>query len=411
MDPPSNLEIIRKLGTGSMASVYLARNTALKRLVAVKVLRKKLAADPVGRKRFVREAQAAARISHPCVTSVFAVGELSDGAPYIEMEYIEGTNLADRLRSQGRLDASATRKLLAQLSGALAAAHEKRIIHRDVKPANVLIEADSWHIFLSDFGVAGILETGNETATRLTREGERFGDPAYMSPEQLRGEALTEQTDVYSLGILGYEMLTLHGPFGDSEITNLTAAHLRRPPLDLHLLDPEIPTDLSDTLKRCVSKKPEHRPRAQDLAELFEGVDPVGATGKMAADSDTAPQNAFFSFLRELEKRRVYRTAAAYAAITYVFLQVADLILPGLGAPDWVFKVCVVASLAGFPVTVALAWIFDIQQGRLTRTDDKSGSFASRASPPQRVILQILGLSLSIAIAAAMAWWLLTPEK
>ena len=131
----------------------------------------------------------------------------------------------------------------------------------------------------------------------------------------------------------------------------------------------------------------------------------------MAADSDTAPQNAFFSFLRELEKRRVYRTAAAYAAITYVFLQVADLILPGLGAPDWVFKVCVVASLAGFPVTVALAWIFDIQQGRLTRTDDKSGSFASRASPPQRVILQILGLSLSIAIAAAMAWWLLTPEK
>ena len=268
---PSNLEVIRVLGTGSMAHVFLARDKALKRLVAVKVLQKELAVDPVNRKRFIREAQAAARISHPCVTAVYTVGVLSNDIPYIEMEYIESTNLADLLRSQGRLDASVTRKLLQQLSSALAAAHDNRIIHRDVKPANVLIESDTRRVFLTDFGVAGILETGSETATRLTRDGERFGDPAYMSPEQLRGDALTVQTDIYGLGILGYEMLTLHGPFGDSEITNLTAAHLRRPPLDLHLLDPEIPIDLSDTLKRCVSKKPEHRPRAQDTRGILRG--------------------------------------------------------------------------------------------------------------------------------------------
>ena len=105
----------------------------------------------------------------------------------------------------------------------------------------------------------------------------------------------------------------------------------------------------------------------------------------------------------------MYRAAAAYAAITFIFLQVADLVLPGLGAPEWVFKFCVVAFLAGFPIAVALAWIFDIRQGRLMRTDEMSGSFARRASPLQRVILQVLGLGLSVAIAAAMAWWLLAP--
>lgn len=400
---PSNLEFIRMLGKGSMAHVFLARDIALKRLVAVKVLQKKLAVDPIGRKRFVREAQAAARISHPCVTSVYTVGALSNDVPYIEMEYVEGNNLADVLRSQGRLDILVTRKLLAQLSRGLAAAHENRIIHRDVKPANVLIEPDFRRVFLTDFGVAGILESGSEVVTRLTRDGERFGDPKYMSPEQLRGEDLTVQTDVYSLGILGYEVLTLHGPFGGSEVTNLTAAHLRRPPLDLHALHPEIPTDLSDALKRCLSKKPEHRPRAKDLADLFAGVDSDDPK------SDAVP-NAFVSFLHELEKRRVYRAAAAYAAITFVFLQVADLVLPGLNAPGWVFRFCVVASLAGFPVAVTLAWIFDIRRGRLTRTDDMSGSFARRASPLQRIILQVLGLSLSVAIAAAMAWWLLAPK-
>ncbi len=408
---PSNLEVIRVLGTGSMAHVFLARDKALKRLVAVKVLQKELAVDPVNRKRFIREAQAAARISHPCVTAVYTVGVLSNDIPYIEMEYIESTNLADLLRSQGRLDASVTRKLLQQLSSALAAAHDNRIIHRDVKPANVLIESDTRRVFLTDFGVAGILESGSEAVTRLTRDGERFGDPAYMSPEQLRGDVLTVQTDIYGLGILGYEMLTLRGPFDNSEVTDLAKAHLRRPPLDLHEQHPQIPIDLSDVLKRCLSKKPEHRPRAKDLAELFEDADSVGATTGAAPDAALLPQNAFASFLHELEKRRVYRAAVAYAAITFVFLQVADLILPGLGAPDWLFKFCVVASLSGFPVAVVLAWIFDIRQGRLMRTDETTGSFARRASRLQRMIFQVLGLGLSVAIAVAIAWWLLAPNK
>ena len=407
---PANLEAIRMLGKGSMASVYLARNTALKRLVAVKVLHKKLAIDAVNCKRFAREAQAAARISHPNVTSVYNVGVLSNDVPYIEMEYIDGTNLAERLRSNGQLDVEMTRKLLAQLASALAAAHNNRIIHRDVKPANVLVEADARRVFLTDFGVAGILETGSEAVTQLTREGERFGDPTYMSPEQLRGEVLTVQTDIYSLGILGYEMLTLHGPFGNLEVTSMTGAHLRRPPITLHDVHEEIPIDLSDALKRCVSKKPEHRPTAKYLADLFGRVDHGGSKMEAPPDADTASQNAFISFLHELEKRRVYRAAAAYAVITFVFLQVADLVLPGLDAPEWVFRFCVVASLAGFPIAVTFAWIYDIRHGRLMRTDDMTGSFAGRASLLQRIIFQILGLGLSVVVAAAIAWWLLAPE-
>lgn len=406
---PSNLDVIRILGNGSMACVYLVRNNALKRLAAVKVLHKKLAAEPIGRKRFVREAQAAARISHPCVTSVYTVGALSNDVPYIEMEYIEGNNLAEMLQSRGRLDVLAARKLLAQLASALAAAHASRIIHRDVKPANVLIQHDSQRAFLTDFGVAGILETGSEAVTRLTKEGERFGDPTYMSPEQLRGEVLTAQTDVYSLGILGYEMLTLHGPFENSEVTNLAAAHLRRPPLDLHEMHPEIPLDLSDALKRCLSKKPEHRPRAKDLAELFELADPASTNSDLSLGADSTPQSALVSFLHEAKKRRVYRAAVTYAAITFVVLQMADLVLPPFEVSEWVFKLLVVASVAGFPVAIVLAWLFDLRQGRLLRTDETAGSFSRKTSRTQRLVLQALGLTASIALSAMAAWWFLAP--
>jgi len=397
------------LGQGSMARVFLVRDSTLKRLVAVKVLRRALATDSISRKRFVREAQAAARISQPCITTVYSVGELTNDVPYIEMEYIESNNLAEVLRSHGRFDVLAARKLLAQISSALAAAHDNRIIHRNVNPANVLIEHDAHRVFLTDFGVAGILESGSETVTRLTKEGERFGDPTYMSPEQLRGEVLTVQTDIYSLGILGYEVLTLHGPFDNWEVTNLTAAHLRRPPLDLHEIHPDIPIDLSDALKRCLSKKPEHRPRAKDLVGSFEPADSDSTNTDTALGMDSAPQSALISFLHEAKKRRVYRVAMTYAAITFVVLQVADLVLPPFGAPEWVFRPLVVTSLAGFPVAVVLAWVFDLRQGRLLRTDDTSGSFSRKTSRTQRLVLQALGLTLSIVLAAAAAWWLLAP--
>lgn len=401
---PPEYALIRLLGTGAMAHVFLARQTALKRLVAIKVLRSELAADPVGRKRFIREAQAAARIEHPSVTSIFRIGSLENEVPFLEMQYIDGVNLADHLQAFGPLDAQATRSILEQLAAALAAAHECHVIHRNLEPANVLIESETGRVFLSDFGIAGILESGSEIVTKLTREGDRLGSPKYMSPEQIRGETLLPQSDVYGLGLLGYEMLTLHGPFGASEIADVASAHIRRPPIDLHEANPEIPAHLSDQLKRCVSKKPEHRPTAASLASSLVG--PIGSAATDAQE-DTEIRDALETFLGELKKRKVYRSALAYATVVFVLLQVADLILPALGSPPWVYRTTVIVSLAAFPAALALAWVFDLRDGRLIRTDEVSSRYMQRISPRQLAALQALGLILSIAASAAVAWALL----
>jgi serine/threonine protein kinase len=401
---PPNYSLVRTLGQGSMAHVFLVRNTALKRLAALKVLRKEFASDSISCKRFIREGQASARISHPAVTSVYTVGTLGNNHPFIEMQYIDGFNLAEILRGQGRLDVSIVRKLMIQLSSGLAAAHECQVIHRDIKPANVLIDAEEDHAYLTDFGVAGILVSGSEAVTRLTRAGDRLGDPFYMSPEQLRGEVLTPQSDVYSLGLLGYEMLTSHGPFGDAEVTDIVGAHIRRPPIDLHQMYPYIPRDLADILRRCLSKKPENRPRAKAMSEILGRSKPLS---KPTSESESPLSGPLVSFLQELRNRRVYRAAMTYAAVAFVVLQVADLILPPLSSPAWVYEIIVVASVSGFPMAMTLAWVFDLRKGRLTRTDDADVSINNPTSPRLRLLFQALGLTLSILVSVALAWWLL----
>ena len=397
---PPDFSLIRKIGDGSMAHVFLVRNNALKRLAALKVLRRELATDPVACKRFVREAQAAARIQHPSVTTVYSVGALANDAPYIEMQYVDGTNLAELLRAGGRLSPSVTRNMLAQVARALEAAHEQGVIHRDVAPANVLIESGRDHAYLTDFGVAGILQSGTEAVTRLTREGDRLGNPAYMSPEQLRGEVLTPQSDIYGLGLLGYEMLTLEGPFANADIRDVAAAHIRREPLDLCAIYPEIPADLGDLLRRCLAKKPEHRPTAALLAARLDGTDTA------AGNEPDADDGMLDSFLKELQQRKVYRAAVAYAAGVFVVLQVADLLLPTFTSSDLPYRVLVVISLAFFPMLVALAWVYDLRQGRLTRTGDDELS-GRRLSGLPRLLMQVTGLVLSAAVSAGLAWWLL----
>lgn len=398
---PEPYEFVRPLGEGSMANVFLARNRALQRLVAIKVLSPELANDEVSRKRFVREARAAARINHPHVTAVYSVGELANGLPFIEMQYVEGTNLAELLRSQGPLESDKARDLLVQVADALAAAHEGRVVHRDIKPANVLVDRDRANAFLTDFGVAGILETGSEAVTRLTRASERLGNPDYMSPEQLRGEQVTEQSDIYSVGILGYELLTSHGPFGASEVGDIAAAHLRKEPLDLMNCDPPVPAPMATALRRCLAKRPAHRPSASALMAMLTGDD--------AADDgyDGDEANPLTEFLGELRKRKVYRAALTYGVVVFGLLQVADLIAPALERGETAYRLLVIALLAGFPVAMWLSWVYDLNKGRLERSEDMNSSFARRASRGQRVLLQSLGLAVSIAISAAIAALLL----
>ncbi len=401
---PAPFELLRPLGSGAMARVFLARNRSLKRLVAIKVLRPELSADVTSRQRFEREAQAAARLSHEAVTTVYSTGRLADGTPFIEMEFIDGDNLAELLRSRGPFGVERARHMLVQLASALSAAHRENIVHRDVKPANVLVDARSGRACLTDFGVAAILGSGSEVVTRLTRDGERFGDPRYMSPEQLRGEEITGQSDIYSLGIVGYELLTGQGPFDGSEVSNMPAAHLRRPPTPITNLRADVPDWLSDLLRRCLAKRPAHRPRAGDLARLLErGAETAGEPPVQAAGGPLQ------SFLAELTQRKVYRSAAAYAAVAFVVLQAADLLLPALPNSEELYRLAVVLCLAGFPVVVALAWLFDWRDGRFVRTDSEALELARSASPAQRLAYKVVGLGISIALAVSVAAWLLAP--
>lgn len=398
---PDEYTFIRLLGEGSVAHVFLVRNAPLRRLVALKVLRQELSSDATCQKRFIREAQAAARISHPSIASVYAVGRLQNDVPFIEMQFIEGNTLADLLQSDGKFEVETARLALSQIAAGLAAAHECRVVHRQVEPANVLIEAGTGNAFLTDFGIAGILETGSEIVTKLTREGERFGDPTYMSPEQLRADEVTPHSDIYSFGVLGYEMLTLHGPFGDAEIHDVAMAHLRRAPIKLHDVYPNFPRDLSNALYRCVAKTPGHRPQASTVIKMLSG-------SAEPEFQDILPlPNALVRFLSELRKRKVYRAAVTYGAAVFILLQVADLVLPALSEKEWLYRTVVSVSLAGFPVVLALAWIFDLRQGRLMRTAIEDTDYEHRVPHKSRLFLQASGLIFTIACATIIAWFML----
>jgi hypothetical protein len=262
--------LVRKLGQGGMASVYLAREPALRRLVAVKVLSPQLAADPHSRARFEREAQAVAGLSHPNVLGIYGLGELSDGTPYFVMQYVGGKSLAARLEEEGPLDPDEARRITGEVAGALAAAHAKGIIHRDIKPANILYDDEAGRALVSDFGIAAVRAEhaeGGAASTKLTGTGMMVGTPQYMSPEQMLAEPVTEKTDVYALGLFGYELVAGHGPFNATTPQELIAAHLRDVPRPLAELRKDVEPEFERIVTACLEKEPSRRPSAADVAK------------------------------------------------------------------------------------------------------------------------------------------------
>jgi tRNA A-37 threonylcarbamoyl transferase component Bud32 len=266
--------LVKRLGAGGMGTVYLARDPVLKRLVAVKVMSPALAADVAARGRFEREAQSVASISHPNVVSVFSVGELENGVPFLVMQFIEGLTLAERLQRDGPLDARSAKRVIGEVASALAAAHRKGIIHRDIKPANILWDDDTGRAMVTDFGIAAVLERGDERdAIQLTHTGMSIGTPAYMSPEQLLAEPVTDRTDIYALGLLGYELFIGEGPYVISSPREVMAAHLRDTPRRLSTLRADIDPELEGLLESCLAKDPKKRPTAAEVeARLAHGA-------------------------------------------------------------------------------------------------------------------------------------------
>lgn len=399
-------EILRPLGKGSMGTVYLAREPALRRLVAIKIPRPSLSAETIVRHRFEREARAAARIRHDSAASIHRIGHLPDGTPFLVLEYVDGRKLSDVLLSEGPFPPELALVLLSQLAGALAESHANGVVHRDVRPDNVFWIAPRALAVLTDFGIAGILETGTEVITRLTQPGEALGDPAYRSPEQLMGDPLTPAADIYALALVAYEVLTLQRPYPARSPAEFAVAHLREPPRSLSDLLPDAPPGLPELLMRCLAKDPGQRPTAAAVVRTLEGIAegreraPAPA-GSMAWAIEGVP--ALATFLAELRRRRVYGVAFAYAGVCILVLTAANLTLPWLPLPVWTYPGLVAVALAGFPVAMMLAWMYDLTTSGIRRT----ASTPFGGPEYLRWLLPSVGIVLSLGIAVSIGWWVL----
>jgi eukaryotic-like serine/threonine-protein kinase len=270
------------LGSGGMALVYRARDEELDRPVAIKVLADNLAADEAFRKRFLREARLAAQLAHRNVVQVYDSGE-TDGRPYIVMEYVEGETLAELLARRGRLSPAEAVELGLQVCSGLEHAHRAGLVHRDIKPRNLLIRSDGL-LKIVDFGIAR-----SARGTRLTETGSVLGTAAYLAPEQAAGEEVTPAADVYALGVVLYELLAGRTPHTAESLTEFLAQGHEQPIPALRELTPEVPEALEDVVMRCLARIPAYRPAsaevlAADLEAALAELPTVAAGGLPSGD-------------------------------------------------------------------------------------------------------------------------------
>jgi serine/threonine-protein kinase len=248
-------EIEGEIGRGGMSVVYRARDRRLNRPVAIKVLPPELTHDPAIRVRFTREAQTSAQLAHAHIVPIYDVGE-REGVAYFVMALVNGGNLASHLTREPRQPIEEVRRLLAEVADALAYAHMRGVIHRDIKPDNILVDENNGRAIVTDFGIARAIEA----SSRLTVTGIAVGTPAYMSPEQAIGDReIDGRSDVYSLGVLGYQMLTGRLPFSAGNSMALLLKHVSQRPPSIIELRPEAPKALRETIERALAKSPEDR--------------------------------------------------------------------------------------------------------------------------------------------------------
>jgi serine/threonine-protein kinase len=317
----AHYELDCEIGRGGMGIVYRAKDRRLKRQVAIKLLPPELAFRSEIKSRFLREAETAAQLSHPNIVPIYTVDE-QEQLVFFVMAYINGDNLAKRLHERGVLTIDETRKVLREVADALAYAHERGVVHRDIKPDNILLDVQSGRPMVTDFGIARAMDS--EGDSRLTATGMAIGTPAYMSPEQAAGEReIDGRSDLYSLGILGYQMLTGEPPFTASSTPAMLVKHISERPIPVDQRRSDVPPDLARSVMMLLEKEPANRfPTASALVAALDtreappprtsaprprtGAEPQGgAPGR-------APNDPASEYARRLE-RDITARASGYA--------------------------------------------------------------------------------------------------
>ena len=340
----------RRLGRGGMGVVYLARELRLDRKVAIKLLPPERAIQPTARERFLREARTAAQLSHPGIVPIFAVHEVSDFV-YFAMAYVDGDTLGRRVRQRGPVPFDTAARLLEEVARALSYAHDRGVVHRDVKPDNILLDLATGRALVSDFGIARV---GSGVTTGPQRV---VGTAEYMSPEQVLGERVDPRSDLYSLGVVGFFAMSGELPFVGPDDMTVLARHINDPPPPLASVAPGVPPRLAETIDRCLAKDPSARfPSGEALADA------------LAAALDRRAAVAVRAFVTEA--RQLSASALLYGAFAAVALPLLVIRWQGPDAPQ--ARAAIVAAavaIAAMPLLVMVRRVRRLRKAGYGRDD------------------------------------------
>ncbi len=332
--------LLRRLGTGGMAEVYLAEQQSLQRQVAVKILRPELAAKENYVQRFQHEARAAAALVHANIVQIYEVGCV-EGFHFIAQEYVRGQNVKQLVSRSGPLELPRIVSILRQMASALNKAGQEKIVHRDIKPENILL-MPSGEVKVADFGLARVID---QRQTDLTQAGLTMGTPLYMSPEQVEGKSLDQRSDLYSCGVTAFYMLVGHPPFEGETPLSVAVQHLQNPPPSIGELRPDAPPELCDLVFKLLAKKPKDRYRNAselmlDLRNLpIEGAEfHVPVEDGMLADTQTEFSSGLEA-TRQLQKlmdtQAMLRMPSSKRWVVGLLIATAFLVGCGLARATW----------------------------------------------------------------------------
>ena len=376
--------ILNRIGSGGMADVYLAEDTHLGRQVALKVLHRRFAQDADFVERFRREASAAAGLQHPCVVNVFDRGD-HDGTYYIAMEYLDGRTLKDVISAEGQLDQARAIDITLQVLQAAAFAHRRGVIHRDFKPHNVMLDSNDG-VKVTDFGIA------RAGASEMTETGSIMGTAQYLSPEQAQGHAVTAASDLYSIGVMLYEMVAGQLPFTGDTAVSIALLHMNNPPPPIRDARPDVNPSLEAVIARALAKDPAHRFTDADefsaaLQEAREAVTEGRGVGENTAVWGAAfpPEEAVAEASEQPRKRRRWMLLIPLILILGALGLAYALTRPDTtDVPDVVRQPETAARAtlekAGFEVAVTKAADRSVPNGSVISTSPKAGDKADEGA-------------------------------